>query len=231
MNRFLHLLSSADADASVKEILLDELKRLWEVVLNPGSQQYQNFTVSGNVMTNVRNIACGVILGVLIAMIASAFNRRVLGAFVRALIATESFSSDRAKTLSELGFLKNWAVKYSLSRGVNLRNSVRCVEEDEWDASNDRRYEAWEAAMKEAEEKGTAKPAPFKERAYTIRPAEDHFYIPEEKKYAAEIKYEKKGTDGLAFFVSIVVLVAAFVIFLVLLPDVLRLVDNAISLF
>ena len=57
-----------------------------------------------------------------------------------------------------------------------------------------------------------------------------HFYIPEEKKYAAEIRFEDKGAN---FGVLIVVIIAALLLCAFIcyfLPDLLKMIDNFISI-
>ena len=228
MNWFFRL--AAQEEDTLWQIIKDEISRIWNVVLNPGAEYYKNLPIDSETLTGIRTIGCAVILGILLAMIFSAFNRRVLGNFVRALIAADCLAPEKAKTLGELGFAKNFAVRRSLTRGVLLRNSVRCVEEDEWDAANDRRFEAYQKALDEATEQGKPKPERFRESAYTIRPEQDHFYIPEEKKYTAEMKFEKKGSDGYALVLSTFVLLVGFVLFFLLLPDILHLLDNILGM-
>ena len=60
--------------------------------------------------------------------------------------------------------------------------------------------------------------------------AEERLYIPEELKYRAELRFDKKG-NGVAGLVLTAVLTVALAILLIkLMPDILQLVDNFISM-
>ena len=56
-----------------------------------------------------------------------------------------------------------------------------------------------------------------------------HFYLPEGKKYAAEIKFDATGANfGSVILVTILaVLLCAFIFYM--LPDVIKLIDNFIT--
>ncbi len=55
------------------------------------------------------------------------------------------------------------------------------------------------------------------------------FYIPEEKKYRAEIRYAGKGTGFVDFVICVVILAAAAFAALYLIPDLIQLIDNFIT--
>ena len=58
-----------------------------------------------------------------------------------------------------------------------------------------------------------------------------HFYIPEDLKYTAELKFEKKGTDWLSF---VLVLVGSIVLALLIIwavPELLQMTDNFLGMF
>ncbi len=118
----------------------------------------------------------------LLAALAAFYNRTVLGRLPRALIKNECISPQSAKTLSELGCDKNPFLRLSLRLGTTLRRTVRSVEQDEF----------------EKDPKNTARASKFAEfwlgeRKYKPNFANDHFYIPEEKRDSAAARFEKKG--------------------------------------
>jgi hypothetical protein len=66
-------------------------------------------------------------------------------------------------------------------------------------------------------------------KPYRINILTDRFYIREEDKYAAELRYAKKGTNWLvfAFVVILCIILAGLVCYLI--PDMLQLVDNFLT--
>ena len=82
----------------------------------------------------------------------------------------------------------------------------------------------------EAATEGT-RALPFKAPKFKMDPSTMHYYIPEDLKYTAEFKFEKKGTDfrALLFAVAVFLVCAAFIAFF--LPDLLQFIDNIIGMF
>ena len=116
MNRFFTLAMLADNEMPTIGELIDEL-----FSLNLGD--YDNLGISGSTLTGLRGIIVALFIGVIIGAISSMFNRRVLGDFVRALTSGGCRTPESAKTLAELGFLKNTAVRASLRAGGVLGRS------------------------------------------------------------------------------------------------------------
>ena len=55
-------------------------------------------------------------------------------------------------------------------------------------------------------------------------------YIPEAEIYTAEIRYDKKGTNWLSFIGTLVLGLVVVLLLIQLMPDILQLVDNFISM-
>ena len=104
---------------------------------------------------------------------------------------------------------------------LNAPQRGKCREEEEYKASLAQKREEYE---RKREEDPTL--PPFKESGYTVDPDEDHFYIPEEKKYSAEFRFEKKGTSWLGFVAVIVIAVIVFFVLLLVIPEILKLLDE-----
>lgn len=200
------------------------IAELWEYFVDkyftPHYGDYEHITVGSSSMISLQSIVIAFFIGVNIASVMAVFDKRVLGSFARALIRDEALSPDRAKTLSELGYFKNTAVRSSLRSGHTLRRVVKCVEEEEYYASLEQKQQEAEAAGQKF------KSIPFKMDFETA-----HFYVPEELKYTAEIKFEKKGTNWLTvagvFVVSLLLMIGVFWI----LPDILQMIDNFLGMF
>jgi hypothetical protein len=63
-------------------------------------------------------------------------------------------------------------------------------------------------------------------RDYVIDANSDKFYIPEEKRIRAEIKFEKKGSGWLATAIAIIFVIILFFAVLLVLPWILGYVDK-----
>ena len=186
---------------------------------------YQNINLS-NPLFSATSVIVALFIGIIIASGVAIFNKRVLGDFVRAVVRNDATSPQKAMTLEELGFLKNSAVRSALKRRGALRSTVRCVEDDRADLAVGIPIRA-----RMAELYPDVIPVPVK-GAKSDRTALNtaHFFIPEAEKYTAEIRYEKKGTNWLVFFVVVVVCIFALSAVFFILPEMLQMLDNFISM-
>ena len=210
-----------------KEVSVFE--ELWEyfvdVFIHPENIVLDNLGFSLTTMVTVRNILIGLIIGIMLAGIGIVYTKRVLGAFVRKLLADEALSPESANTLEELGFNKNYLIRHGVRRGTNIRTVVKCREEEEHNAS-------LKEKMLEYEEKRKEDPSlpRFKWVDYSVGVDRDHFYIPEEKKYSAEMRFEKRGSSwGALVFVTIISIVLFAVLFFAI-PEILKLVDGFVGM-
>lgn len=187
---------------------------------------YENLDFGGARLVSLPQIIVAFIIGILIASFAAIFNKRVLGDFVRVLLQHECHSVENAKTLEELGYLKNTTIRSALRRGVSLRRVVHCVEEEA--------FERELAEQREAYEKSRASnpslPA-FVEPVFKMDVSTAHFYIHQEDIYMADIKFEKKGTNWFTFGLVVVACIALLFLAFYLLPDIFQYLDNFIGIF
>ena len=154
----------------------------------------------------------GLFLGVLVASASAIYNKRTIGDALRYIISTGANSPESAKTLGELGYAKNTFVRSALKYGTALRKYVRCVEDDEIMANI----------------------VPDKKGFYPkIKTDLDraHFYVPEEKRIAAELRYEKTGTSWLTFFAILIGGTLLLVFLIKIFPDLMMFVDNFVGGF
>lgn len=70
------------------------------------------------------------ILGIVLALIISFYNRKVSGSFFRALVANEAFDEESAKTLDELHQRENDAVIRKLETSSMFRDIVTIIGEE-----------------------------------------------------------------------------------------------------
>lgn len=188
--------------------------------------QYENLGFGDFAFSNLRGIILGMVLGIIFASYLSIFNRRVHGAFVRSLIEENCSTPATAKTLAELGYLKNSAVRSALRSGNTYRGMIRCVEAEDYYASREQARGEYEARVAASGEKAPAFSAPeFKYDFATSR-----FYIPEDQHYTASMRFEKKGASIFTAVIITVVSVVLFWAILKFLPDIMQLIDNFVGM-
>ncbi len=186
--------------------------------------QYENIRVGKGGLISVRAVIVAVFLGIIIAAAVSMFQKRTLGDLVRALDRENANKPEEAKTLVELGLIRNPAIKQDLRSGTALKRVVRCVEEEQYLASMAEKKAAFEANPANKKKK-------WREIPYKYNFETDHFYIPEEKMFGAVTHFNQKGTNPMVFAFTIAgcLIFAALVCWL--LPEMIKLADNFIGAF
>lgn len=206
------------------------LRELWDYFVDKyftvrfEEYNYQNIRVGGGGLLSARAVIVAIFIGIIIAAAVSMFQKRTLGDLVRALDRENANKPEEAKTLTELGLIRNPAIKQDLRSGTALKRVVRCVEEEQYLASMAEKKAAFEAD--EANKKKKWKEIPYKYNFET-----DHFYIPEEKMFGAVTHFNQKGTNPMVFAFTVVgcLIFAALVCWL--LPEMLKLADNFVGVF
>lgn len=186
---------------------------------------YENFDVGSGALFSVQSLIVCLFIGLLLASVLAIFNKRVLGDFVRAIARDDADSPERAMTLEQLGFRKNSAVRSALKRHGSLRRVVRCVEDDRADLEA-----GFPLRPGIAELYGEVAQLPKAPGAGRTDLDNAHFYIPRSELISAEIRYEKKGTNWFAFFVTLILSLICVSLLFKLLPDVFQLIDNFITM-
>lgn len=225
MSGFSRVFVNLSNDASAQPTLIEELwTYLSEKYLTIDISQYQNLgiRVGDDGLINLSWAIVAFCLGMVIAAILAVYEKKGLGEFVRKLIYEDCYTPESAKTLYELGFRKNAAVRGALRSG-SLSKIVKCAQKVAYDE---------QIAQKKAEyEQNATKDSPaFVSVPYKINYETDTFYIPKEDSYAADVRYDKKGSGWIAVLVVAVLslVVAAFIIFI--LPEMLQMLDNFIGM-
>lgn len=190
---------------------------------------YKHISLSSNKFFSAQSIIIAIFLGVIIAAAMSLFQKRTLGDLVRALDRESCTTPEKAKTLSELGLLRNSAVKQDLRRGASLRRVVRCVGEEEYLAAQAEKRKIFEA--EQAEKKDRRERGKWKEIPYRYDFSTDRFYIPEDLVYGAAVQFDQKGTNPLTLIFTIVACIALMMLCCYLLPEMLQLADNFVGVF
>lgn len=210
--------------------LLAEEEDSWLKILNDifslEMGQYENLGFGDVAFANLRGIIFGMVLGIIFASYLVIFNKRVHGDFIRSLINDDCSTPAKAKTLAELGYLKNSAVRSALRSGNTYRNIVRCVEAEEF-------YTAREQARGEYEARVAAsgvKAPPFTSPEFHHDFKACRFYIPEDIHFTATQRFEKKGTSVFSAVAITVISILLFWAALKLLPDIMQYIDNFVGI-
>jgi len=225
MSGFTRVFINLSNDASAQPSLIEELwAYVTEKYLTLDISQYHNLGIDlgeGGVI-NLSWAIIALFLGMILAAILSVYEKKGLGEFVRKLIYEDCYTPESAKTLYELGYHKNAAVRSALRSG-SLSKVVVCTQKKEYD-------DAIAQKKQEYEESATKDSPAFRSAPYKIDFQKDTFYIPKDDSYAADIRYDKRGSGWISVLIiaGIAILLAVFVIFI--LPDMLQMLDNFIGL-
>ena len=196
---------------------------------NPDLSDYTNFDLGSSSIVNIHVIVFGIFIGVMLAAVYSIYTKKILGSFVRKLLADGVTAPEEAKTLDELGAAKNPAVILGL-KGYTLGRVVNSIEKDEFIKSTNAARRAYEANRKDAAKLGKRLP-PFPEPKFTKKVSECRYYIAEKNKYTAEMRFNDNGSGyGTFFFVLLIAFICVIIVY-ALLPQILTLVDTVLADF
>lgn len=184
-----------------------------------------NFTIEARTVSTIRLMIIGITIGLIIASASSVYNKRHLGSLIRTMIKNNCMSPENAMTLEDLGYSKKFGIKNAVKSGGTLWRWARCREEDEYIAEMIKKREEFEKLHE-----NDRKPPKFKELDFKRDVKTMHFYLPEEKRYAAEIKFDKKGFRWSGVIIVAIVSLILCVFICYMLPDVIKYVDNFITL-
>lgn len=173
---------------------------------HPTFEDYTNFEISEFNQSLIPMIVFAMFFGVFLAAIYSVYLNYFLGKLVRKLNEEEIFSSDRAKTLDELEFSKNILILHALRGRFSLRRVVHSVELD-------------------------AHLAAKTGREFRFSPKTEHFYIPEEDKHTAMMRFGKRGTTPLTVLFTLLGIAICLGVIFACLPELVRFFDNVMSAF
>lgn len=202
------------------------LREILDEIFSLDMGQYDNLGFGDFAFANLRNIIFGLILGIIFASYLVIFNKRVYGEFVRSLIGENCSSPETAKTLSELGYMKNSAVRSAIKTGHEYRGIVRCPEADEYYAAREQARGEYEARVAASGERAPAfSSLEFKYDFTTAR-----FYIPEDKHFTATERFEKKGTSVLSAIAITAISLVLFFLIIKFLPDIMQFLDNFVGI-
>lgn len=184
--------------------------------------RYEHINIGTGSLITLQRVVLGIFVGIIVAAGFACYDKNRLGAFVRKLVKEQCLWPDKAQTLSELGFLRNGGVKASLRSPNKLGKIVHCVEKEAYDQQVEEARAAYVA--EHGSEEGFFMPQ------YRMDFENDHFYIPDDEHYRAEVRFEEKGSGWRAFVLVVIVAILGAALVCFLLPDMLQLVDNMIGI-
>lgn len=187
---------------------------------------YENIGFEKTPLFSLRLTVLGIFVGAIIACGIMAYNKQVIGNAIRKLIEQGANSPENAQTLKELGYNKNFLMRNAFRSSVTLRKTVKCVAEEEFYLEQKQRREEHEKKQAEGE-----KLPKFKEIEYLTDINTDRFYIPEESKIHAGMKFNKKGSGWLASILGMVILCVIFFAVLLVLPLIFGAIDEFLGTF
>ena len=199
-------------------------KKLWEGFRNlfiESDEYYEYLTVDVGTLLSVRLIMLGLFIGMCFATFASVYNKKVLGDVVRKILSREALSPETALTVEELGYQKKLLTRYAFKKSTSLRRVVKSREEVLYYQELENNREEYLLRKNNGE-----KIPKFKEMPYKMDVTADHFYIPEDMKYMADIKFDKKGASWIGAVLITVILTVTFFVIMYFLPDILGFIND-----
>lgn len=228
------LAGSVTAVASAADLPVEE-PTLWEELAEyfktkyflAYAGDYKNFTIGESSSMTIAIVVIGFVIGMIAAVLISYFQNRTSGMIVRRLSLNQAYSEADAKTLEELGIELRFGVKRSLRGRSFLRKYVHYVGEPVFSSDA---YFKRKRSGDEQEGKTFSGYNPYVREQIDFENA--RFYIPEDIRYAAEVKYEQKkgvGSSPLAVVISIAFLIGLGVLCLRVFPHLLQFADNLVG--
>lgn len=181
--------------------------------------QYENLVFYNRIMT-FKLVLWAVWTGIIIGIAVSYYTKDYLGRFVRRLLKNEALSKEKAMTFEELGYKRTFPLCIHLKDGGTLRRYIDIANEEEavfiTELSPKRKKLRSLFGLSEVIKK------------YDF--SKLRFFIPEEKKYAADVRYEKKGSNPGVFIFWVIALTGLALLVNFLVPELLTMLDNFITI-
>lgn len=170
-----------------------------------------------NTFITLRLVLIGLYAGILIALVMSYYRKIYLGALVRKLLKKEALSEETALTLKETEIIAGFFMKRALKEGGTLRRYITVIG----------------GTLPKEISNGKKKIRSF--FGLDTEPLNYDFdkvklYIPEEIKYKADIAFERGNLSPMLLIVFAVILTALFVGINLVIPELLTMLDNFITI-
>ena len=149
---------------------------------------------------SIPTVILSIFVGVVVAVIAATYNKRVIGSFVRFLTKSGACTEETAIRLADTDYAKKRWIRYAIAHNYTLRKYLRF----------------------EGEKDGEKRP----DKAAILS---RRYYIPEDKTFAAEELYSSKGSNPVAIGLLLMALLAVVIVCLYAIPYVMRLFGQLID--
>ena len=180
---------------------------------------FEHISFSADDAALLQTVIWAIYIGIVLAALLSLYQQCVPSRLIRALLTREAFDKERACTLATLGLDKNPLIALELRFGSALKKLVKSTADGAGESATPPNGENGEfvpenGAMDAAED------APDPQSAVPVR-----YYIPEDLKYRAEVRYGKKGNGVVAFFLTVLLSLAVVALLMKLIPPILGMID------
>lgn len=177
---------------------------------------YDNFDIDVNGST-MPLIIWGIYIGIMLGVLGSILCRIYSSRLIQALMKNGCCDADSAKTLAELGLRKQWFVRYMLKDESALRRSVLIANDAMLPVKAGKVKKFWY-------EKFLRDEFPTKLDWDSAK-----FYLPEENRIGAELRYQVEGHPIRNFIFAAVGLFAVALFANFAIPELLQMLDNFIT--
>ncbi|MGN1408614.1 MAG: hypothetical protein ACI4XJ_00395 [Eubacteriales bacterium] len=176
---------------------------------------FENFDLDVN-SSSMLIIIIGISVGLLIGIAFSLVCRVVSGKVIKALKNAEAVDEDSARTIAELGLSKVCFIKTMLKPDSALYRAVGCVGGFTGESAGGLR-KFWH-------EKFIRDDNPVKFDFGTAK-----FYLPEEKRISAELRFTEEKHPVRSFVLSAVLITAVCIFAIYAVPELLTMFDNLLT--
>lgn len=176
---------------------------------------YENFELY-NPFISVKLIVWALFAGFVFAALLAVYNKRLIGGLVKKMLYEDCTTPEKARTVTELGYGTDWFIKNALRTDNALLRFVKRIDAPKTDENGN------EISEKPEKSRGGHDIIDF---------TTAKFYIPEDLKYKADVRYASKGTDFVSFGICVVIFIAAAFAAIFLIPDLIQLIDNFVGTF
>ena len=183
---------------------------------------YQNLKFENPVMT-LAIVIWSLYIGFVIAGGLSVYHKCYLGEVIRALVKKGARDEDSAVKIADMGIKMGYLRRKNVLSGGFLSKYVVVANPEESLVKKAPLSPFFSAVSKFFGGTGERKTEYDKDIA--------QIYLLEEKRVQAEVRYNKKGTNGWLFFVSAIVFLALAIGLTFAIPYLLDLLDEAITLY
>ena len=160
-------------------------------------------------------VILGVCMGLIIGLVYSYFTRIAAYRLTKALVSGEINTPEKAATLDELGVKSQPRLRRMLKSGRVIRRTILCANVEEMQDSNP------SGLKKFWYKKFLGQDIPEKTDFKVAR-----FYLPEENRIAAEVRYSREGMSPAALVITIIIILGVAVGAMFIVPELLIMTEN-----